>query len=462
MNFLKNLRDIGRSPTARQTKLSPVSADSQNNLILDNFTDLQSENVLSLPCLRSRDKDTTCQSKVGTVCCDRQPVMRAEAPVTGGVRVPVRTNPEILPSWDDIEELEDDVKALKAALRAKDAELKKMCIEVEARIYSESRKPSPSIPCVPMPVPAALSTLPVQFGNCNTESDSTRNMQLLNTLADELAVTKSKFKAMHCNSSRLTQELERSEAMVAALQVSENMAQQLYRQQQDINKSLLASIRMEKKTKFIQGSHKLHYDSTAPTKPVKEEIVKAFARLQKEKRQKQKEDINRLVSIVDAVSSNYSADRYSFKSTIITNPVQMEDEACVTEVFKALCLFSMDTSEEENLEYDEYLQQQVMPPIIYSPDFPKPRVEWRCINTNIHRNLPKPQVFPIHGAAQDPAFYTETTHLCEGELKFHTLRPFGYCSGFRTSCGILPVPDEAINGYKWDEDSRDWVIAAFV
>ena len=104
------------------------------------------------------------------------------------------TNPEIMPSWDDIEEVEDDFKALKAALRANDAELKKVCIEVEALIYSESLKPSPSIPCVPMPVPAALPTLPVQSCNCNTKADIMGDMQLLNTLTDELAASKSRYK----------------------------------------------------------------------------------------------------------------------------------------------------------------------------------------------------------------------------------------------------------------------------
>ena len=178
----------------------------------------------------------------------------------------------------------------------------------------------------------------------------------------------------------------------------------------------------------------------------------------------QREEINRLVSIVDTVALTHPTDRYSHVSTIITNSCpasQPEDDTCVTKKYKAMCLFALDTTEEENAEYDAFLQEQFRPPIIYSPDMPKPRVEWGQINTNIHRNLPKPFPFPIHGAAEDPDFYTEMEpHV--SSLKFHSVRPFGFAFGFRTSCGILPAPDEPVKGYMWDEDTKDWVIAAYV
>ena len=149
-------------------------------------------------------------------------------------------------------------------------------------------------------------------------------------------------------------------------------------------KSLLAEVQLKKKTKFIQGCRKLHYHRTAPTKPVMVEINKASARLYEEQRQKQKEDVARLISIVDTVSNIYSvsADRYSNKSIIITNPpVQLEKDICVTKIFKALCLFADETTEQENEEYDAFLNEEIKPPpIIYSPDLPRPRILWNQLN----------------------------------------------------------------------------------
>ena len=240
-------------------------------------------------------------------------------------------------------------------------------------------------------------------------------------------------------------------------------------QQKNLVSSLLAKVSLDKKTKFIQGTSKLRYNRTGPTLPVRKELVKASTRLLEERHKKQKEDVDKLISIVDTIAIKYpaapspdpaSADRYSFQSFIITNPVQKEDDISVTEVFKALCLFTMDTSADEEAEYDAFLREQNRPPVIYSPVMPKPRVEWGLINTNIHRNLPKPFPFPINGAAENPDFYTEMEPGV-ASLKFHSGRPFGVAFGFRTSCGILPVPDEPVKGYMWDGDTKDWVIAAF-
>ena len=430
MNFLKNLRDIGRN----QTKPSSTIADSQNNLIDNNFTDSQHENVLSSQSnrksedktpscqpkvggrcsdrhqpavraqapitggvrapvpdlqpenvltsqssLKSKDKATSCHPKVKTVCGDRhQPVVRAQAPITGGVRAPVETGPELLASWEEIEELEDDVRALKAALRAKDNEMKKICVEYDAKIekiQSDCFNPVPISPCVPMPAPTS--------SHCNTKADNMRNKQLLQTLTDKLATSQSRCQALQGATSKLGQKLERSETRVAALQVGEDKAQQLCRQQQDLIKSLLAQVQLKKKTKFIQGSRKLQNHRTAPTKPVMAEINKASARLYEEQRQKQKTDIERLISIVDNVSINYSvsADRYSNKSIIIKNHVvQLEEDICVTKLFKAICLFADETTDQENEEYDAFLQEELKPPIIYLPELLRPRILWNQLN----------------------------------------------------------------------------------
>ena len=406
MNFMKNLRNISRSQTKPCS--APV-ADSQNNLITNNFPDLQPENVLtSQSSLKSKDKATSCQPKVRTVCGDRhQPVVRAQAPITGGVRAPVETGPELLASWEEIEELEDDVRALKAALRAKDNEMKKICVEYDAKIekiQSDCFKPVSISPCVPMPAPAS--------SHCNTKADNMRNMQLLQTLTDKLATSQSRCQALQGDTSKLAQELVRSEARVAALQLGEDKAQQLCRQQQDLIKSLLAEVQLKKKTKFIQGSRKLQNHRTAPTKPVMAEINKASARLYEEQRQKQKEDVERLISIVDTVSINYSvsADRYSNKSIIIKNPVvQLEEDICLTELLKAICLFADETTEQENEEYDIFLNEEMKPPVIYSPELPRPRILWNQLNSNVLKNLPKPEKWPITSCAPDEEFYSATS-----------------------------------------------------
>ena len=262
---------------------------------------------------------------------------------------------------------------------------------------------------------------------------------------------------------------------------------ELQEQQKNLVSSLMARVSLEKKTKFIRGTHKLRYHRTSPTLPVQTEIGKASARLQEERHKKQQEDIVKsarlqeerhkkqqgdivkLVSIVDSIAINYpsapspdsaSADRYSFRSIVLTNPVKTDDEFCLSQAYKAICLFALDTTKVEDDEYDAFLREQDRPPIIYSPVMPKPRVEWGLINTNIHRNLPKPFPFPINGAAENPDFYTEMEPGV-ASLKFHSGRPFGVAFGFRTSCGILPVPDEPVKGYMWDGDTKDWVIAAF-
>ena len=201
-------------------------------------------------------------------------------------------------------------------------------------------------------------------------------------------------------------------------------------------------------------------------------VTNSSTRLLEERHKTQKEDVAKLVSIVDSIAINYpaapspdpdSADRYSFRSIVLTNPVvQPDDEFCMSKVYKAICLFALDTTKVEDDEYDAFLREQDRPPIIYSPVLPKPRVEWHRINTNVCRNLPKPTNFSVYGAAQDPAYYESRLSQHHEGLMFHFIRPFGAIPGFRTSCGVMAVPEEAVNGFKWDVETKEWVIAAFM
>ena len=76
----------------------------------------------------------------------------------------------------------------------------------------------------------------------------------------------------------------------------------LNEQHKDLVSSLLAKESLERKTKFIQGTRKLQYHRTAPTPDVKQVLDKANVRLWEEKREQQKKEINRLVSVVNDIA----------------------------------------------------------------------------------------------------------------------------------------------------------------
>ena len=127
-------------------------------------------------------------------------------------------------------------------------------------------------------------------------------------------------------------------------------------------------------------------------------LDKANKRLWEEKREQQKKEITRLVSVVDDIALKYQddADRYSFRSITLTNPVVQlteKDEVSVCKVYHALCLFAAGPSAQELKENDEFLAREVRPDPIYSPSFPKPRVQWSSLNSNYLKNMPKPQQF---------------------------------------------------------------------
>ena len=52
-------------------------------------------------------------------------------------------------------------------------------------------------------------------------------------------------------------EVVNKELLIQSLKWSENMAQDMPKQQWDLTKSLLLNVRLEKKTKFIQGNRSL-------------------------------------------------------------------------------------------------------------------------------------------------------------------------------------------------------------
>jgi hypothetical protein len=83
----------------------------------------------------------------------------------------------------------------------------------------------------------------------------------------------------------------------------------------------------------------------------------------------------------------------------------------------------------------------------------------------MHRNLPKPIEYPLHGCAKDPTFYTATKSLSSSGytttmLLFESGDPFVALYGFETDMRVVPLPDVPIHGYKFCPEVGRWVIAA--
>ena len=83
------------------------------------------------------------------------------------------------------------------------------------------------------------------------------------------------------------------------------------------------------------------------------------------------------------------------------------------------------------------------------------------------RNLPVPDQFALHGCAQSPEFYISTLDIehyggqtLDTKLVFETGKPFGSLYGFRTSQGVLALPDEVVHGYHCCPETGTWIIAA--
>ena len=115
----------------------------------------------------------------------------------------------------------------------------------------------------------------------------------------------------------------------------------------------------------------------------------------------------------------------------------------------------MDPTEVEEGEYDSFLREQDRPPIIDSPVFPQTQLEWHGINTNVHQNL--------------KCFLC--TVVCKIQISMRRRNTCATRSTFSSPMEqsvvsepdqILPIPYEAINGYKWDESSRAWPLLLLI
>jgi len=281
-----------------------------------------------------------------------------------------------------------------------------------------------------------------------------------------------KFQALYSHCRSLANERDKLRDHISALSICEAKTKELSDQQQKLTKSLLALIEKEKKTKFINGSHSLDYSVTQPTPAVRHEMADSMSRIRKE-------DITRLSNLVDTLAHKYSPDmnRYSQSNTTndseqvcVSNPDHLPP-AVPLEMY-AIWLHSHDEdlTVEEAEQYDGYLVRQTRPPPIYSPNLPKPYVNWMRFNPNMRRNLPIPMMCPKLGCSQDPNFYNLTVptynytpytrHYTDQPPTpvFEKGEPFGSEYGFVTEMGVMPVPSYPIHGFVFHGGS--WVIAS--
>ena len=106
---------------------------------------------------------------------------------------------------------------------------------------------------------------------------------------------------------------------------------------------------------------------------------------------------------------------------------------------------------------------------------PAPEIKYRTVdfsklNVRNIKNIPRPELYPIHGCSEDPEFYVKTYWAggFEYEKKgvtYYKSSPHGSVYGYRTNVGIVPVPTTPVYGYVWsDHDganlSADWVLHA--
>ncbi len=98
-----------------------------------------------------------------------------------------------------------------------------------------------------------------------------------------------------------------------------------------------------------------------------------------------------------------------------------------------------------------------------SPSFPSIRVNWGRVNPPALKKLPRPELLPVLGCSQNPAFYEKcaaihhTAHppLCQNDpvgcrLAFARPACFGFKPGYVTNLGNVPPPTDPIYGFMYE------------
>ena len=130
----------------------------------------------------------------------------------------------------------------------------------------------------------------------------------------------------------------------------------------------------------------------------------------------------------------------------------------------------IEPTQEETSMFEFHLQKQIRGPPIYSPNLPKPTVNWTNLNKHRRKNLPDPELFPISTAPEDPTYYTNVAMYKPADQHNSSWTPkecgcvtclphFGHRYGLMTDMGVIAMPDSAVHGYRWDDYTGGWVIA---
>ena len=367
---------------------------------------------------------------------ERQPVKRAQAPMTCGV---------ILPSWEDLEEVEEklddalnELKKEKATSNALQAKLAKM-----EKIVSQE----------------ALRGTVDDENNVEKPTKEMKRIGWLMKKVDSLdRLCDDKDEIIHAQDMKLAWLRQQDKAMKT-----------LQAQQKQLSASTTALLVKKKVTKMVDV-HTIVFKTTEPSECVRDEMAEAVYRQRKEEHEK-------LVAVVDRIAAKYcmTGDRYDNVSIILTN--KCADSIVPDELYGMWIhatepnieeeAFIMAPSSEELQKHEELLAKQIRMKPIYSPTLQKPQIQWTRLNTNMHRNLPQPMKSPLHGCSPDPAFYTDivSTHevmewkrLLGGRdfrenlvvnydnPLFEKKDPFGCAYGFYTDKGVVDLPPFPVHG----------------
>ena len=215
-----------------------------------------------------------------------------------------------------------------------------------------------------------------------------------------------KFISIYNHCRDLAMDRQKKMDNITILLRMEEKAKVITVQQQNLTKSLLALKQKEKKTKFIDGSHSFYYGPTEPSLQVKQEMSLAAARIRKEKEEQDRVDHKNLSDAVDRLARKY--DRYNMITHTNVHNTRCDPDGLpciVPREMMGLWLFAdkdVEPTKEEMAMYEYSLQLQVRPPPIFSPNLPRPTVNWNTLNMHKRKNLPDPDIFPILSVPSDP------------------------------------------------------------
>jgi hypothetical protein len=216
-----------------------------------------------------------------------------------------------------------------------------------------------------------------------------------------------KYQALYFHCTAMAKDLRRKETMLDCLKEAEETQKTLCTAQQQLARSTKA-LAKNHRTKFSTDRHQLVYRSTDDSPEVLHERNLAAERIRAKQAKQERADLTKLSDAVDRLAAKY--DRYNLIShTKIHNTRCAPDglPCIVPRDLMGIWLFaySEEPSVEEKAMYEFHIQQEVRPPPIFSPNLPRPTVNWTNLNKHCRKNLPDPELFPVYSVPADPTYY---------------------------------------------------------